>query len=709
MGAGLPTRAAVRLLSGVLSGVLAGSAVLLAAPAAAGPPEPDGSDAWFGPALDPPDDDLAVYAERLGVDPSLVAVEVDYPLDDSASAVVREVAADASTLGTVVVLDARPTVSLPDLGPGDATDLAQTLHRLERDRGARFLVRFAPEMNAPWETWGQQPHDYVAAFRTVASALHADTDAGVVWAPVDGSGYPFRAVGGADGALGAVRERDRASLDTTGDDRLDAADDPYGPYYPGDAAVDWVGLSKYRPDASATPGRGGFVDRFATSDRPALVSAAAPYDPAAGGVPDPDEERRWRQQLIAAVDADDRIGGAIWNPVRTRPDSGTARALRRDLRGADRIELAPVFEVRDRDTDLVTPQPAGPAPGADPTLDHRATSPAWWWLGCGVLLVLALVAGLLRPRWLDIDEDVVERDPRLDVVRGTVLLGSAVALVVTLGLGVGSLPGWLVVGGVGTLLVTSGAAHALTEHRLASADGGRAAVAGHLRRAALVYLAAVVLTLLHLLLDAAGGITSPFGTYADAALLLEYPPRGDVVADLLTLRIAPGPVGLLGLFASLAVVASAVGVLCHRGAGWAVLATSWLAFGLGLRTGWHVAPLGWEAGWPLLVWQVPFVHGLLAVDLLLVRPDRGRRLALLATGVAGLSAAGWGALVLVGLAPDAQPAMLVAMLGAATVLAVAVLGWGLVGRAFARTEVVGRHPVAVLALLLLAVVAASLV
>ena len=693
-------------------------------------------------------DSLDDYATRLGADPSLVSVELAYPLDDDARGVVRDVAAEAAALGTVVVVDARPTVPLADLTPGDADDLARALRGLERDRGARFLVRFAPEMNGSWETWGQQPRDYLAAFRTVADALHADTDAGTVWAPVYGSGYPFRAVDGADGALDEVLERDRPSLDTSGDDRLDAADDPYGPYYPGDAAVDWVGLSMYRlgqsqalrrnaelPEAELRlrldeqwgygdeRARRPFVDRFATTVQPLLLGTAAPYNPAVGGDPEIEVKRQWWRQLITVVDEDDRIGGATWLEVRrTEPEVADvtvewrataapplAKALRRDLRGSGRIELAPVYEVRDRDTDLVTPQPAGPAPGDDPTLDDRATSPAWWWLGCGALLVLALVVSLLRPRWLEVDGDVVERDPRLDVVRGTLLLGSVVALVTTLGLDVGSLPGWIVVGGVATLLVVSGSAHMLAEHRLVEAGGSPAAVSGHLKRAVLVYLAAVVLTVLHLLLDALPGVTSPFGSYTDAALLLEYPPPGDVATDLLALRIAPGPVVLLGLFAALAVVAAAVGPVCRRGGWWAVLAASCLVFALGLHTGWHVGALGWESGWPLLVWQLPFVLGLVVVHLLLTGGDAGRRVALGATGVLGLAAAAWGACVLVGLAPEVQPTMVVALLSAATVVAVAVLAWGVVDRALGWTGAAGRHPLAVTGLLLLAVVGASLV
>ena len=32
-------------------------------------------------------------------------------------------------------------------------------------------------------------------------------------------------------------------MDTNGDGVVDNLDDPYEPYYPGDASVDWVGMS----------------------------------------------------------------------------------------------------------------------------------------------------------------------------------------------------------------------------------------------------------------------------------------------------------------------------------------------------------------------------------------------------------------------------------------------------------------------------------
>jgi soluble lytic murein transglycosylase-like protein len=63
----------------------------------------------------------------------------------------------------------------------------------------------------------------------------------MLWAPNYGGGYPF-----ASGQYNALPgTSDFALLDTNHDGVLNMSDDPYLPYYPGDDAVDWVGMSLY--------------------------------------------------------------------------------------------------------------------------------------------------------------------------------------------------------------------------------------------------------------------------------------------------------------------------------------------------------------------------------------------------------------------------------------------------------------------------------
>lgn len=76
--------------------------------------------------------------------------------------------------------------------------------------GTSVFLRFAGEMNGDWTRWGRDPADYKRAFRLVHSVIarHA-ANVAMVWAP--------------------------NAVPVTG---VDA-------YYPGDDAVDWVGISLY--------------------------------------------------------------------------------------------------------------------------------------------------------------------------------------------------------------------------------------------------------------------------------------------------------------------------------------------------------------------------------------------------------------------------------------------------------------------------------
>src|SRR5205823_9919968 len=77
---------------------------------------------------------------------------------------------------------------------------------------------------------------------TITEAVHAKAPlTATVWAPNYGAGYPFR---GGRYEVGPGSS-DFSLMDTNGDGVLSIADDPYVPYYPGDDAVDWVGMSLY--------------------------------------------------------------------------------------------------------------------------------------------------------------------------------------------------------------------------------------------------------------------------------------------------------------------------------------------------------------------------------------------------------------------------------------------------------------------------------
>ncbi len=117
------------------------------------------------------------------------------------------------------------------------------------EKGASIMVRFAHEMNGAWYPWSMRPALYREKFRLLAERLHARLpDAAMLWAPNEAGYYPFghfREMTRAaylDGGHGT--EADWTLLDTNGDGVL-LQDDPYAPFYPGDDAVDWVGMTVY--------------------------------------------------------------------------------------------------------------------------------------------------------------------------------------------------------------------------------------------------------------------------------------------------------------------------------------------------------------------------------------------------------------------------------------------------------------------------------
>ena len=162
----------------------------------------------------------------------------------------------------------------------------------------------------------------------------------MIWAPNQGGGYPF--TGGR--YVAAKGSADAEALDTNHDGAVDSADDPYAPYYPGDDAVDWIGVSLYHwglaypwgenelpradtfaamlrgKDTGAHKGGAAVPDLYGIyahgHDKPlAIVETAILYDPAATSGP---SERKlktaWFDEVFSAKTRADfpRIGMINW-------------------------------------------------------------------------------------------------------------------------------------------------------------------------------------------------------------------------------------------------------------------------------------------------------------------------------------------------------------------------------------------------------------
>jgi hypothetical protein len=303
--------------------------------------EPPEGGAWFGLNLDWGSETAAEASASLGRTPAVWVQFAPFPLDDAARANLDLFVDQVAEVGGMAVLTLEPHEGLDTVTDAAASELADLLAGYWTDHGVATFVRFAHEMNGSWYPWSQDPVGYVAAFRRVADALHAQAPAAaMLWAPNQGGGYPF--TGGAfEAPAGSAAA---TALDTNGDGDVSATDDPYAPYYPGDDAVDWVGMSLYHwglaypwgenelpragsfaamlrgEDVGAHGMAAGVPDFYATyaegHDKPlAIVETGILFDPAATGGPTGAElKTAWFGEVFGSSTRDDfpRIGMLNW-------------------------------------------------------------------------------------------------------------------------------------------------------------------------------------------------------------------------------------------------------------------------------------------------------------------------------------------------------------------------------------------------------------
>ncbi|KAJ3002548.1 hypothetical protein HKX48_002271 [Thoreauomyces humboldtii] len=119
--------------------------------------------------------------------------------------------------------------------------------RAINDFGVPVILRFGHEMNGDWTEYGYRPTYFIDMFRRMANAIHSGTtQTAMLWSPNVGVNYPFTTnVATAQSPWQKAGQVDFDLMDSNGDGIIDAADDPYGPYWPGAEYVDWVGLSLY--------------------------------------------------------------------------------------------------------------------------------------------------------------------------------------------------------------------------------------------------------------------------------------------------------------------------------------------------------------------------------------------------------------------------------------------------------------------------------
>lgn len=670
---------AVGLLAAVTTLVLGGVAPASAAPEAAaaarsGSLAPSSGTRWFGPDIDWGDDAPDGYAGRLGATPSMYGVAVEYPLDRGARKEFLRATRAAAAQGAVLVVSLEPHRSLGSLTAADAGSANALFQQVHEQYDTQLLVRFAPQMNGTWVRWGQQPTQFVRAFRTLATAVHGGTsDASMVWSPSYGAGYPF---GESAGRLRDLSASDVSKLDTNGDGRLTAADDPYAPYWPGDTAVDWVGLSMFSfgkgkateaagrdvpltrnevPESGEVAGRfaetwgyeqpqrdGSFYDRFAVADdRPMLLDTGALYDHSLRGAAELAVKQGWWRQVIAAVEDHPLVRGVTFLETNRRePEAGNrvadwrdtavpgiAGSFRTDLERAGGFVTGPV-------TERVTPQDGAAA--VDQQYQTGGDQMAWIvWLAVGLALVFVLsgLVGRLLPSWRYPDDGKPGRDLRLDLFRGFIIL----AVVIT-HIEIGGPYSFITLHATGAItgaemfVFLSGMVLGMTYPFAIAKFGEWAAAIGAWKRARKQYLVTLAVILIvfamsfvpFLATDAittftdrgtgTGGVGAEgrvYDLYPNAMQLLAYPPPWYAIRQFLLLEMGPWPFNIMGLFVVLSLFIPAFMWVIRRGWWWALLAGSWALYVFqAVNPDFRPLNSQFESVFPLLTWQVVFTHGL---------------------------------------------------------------------------------------------------
>ena len=188
-------------------------------------------------------DTVARLSSRLGVTPAVSVQFFHFPLTpalrDKLGAFLDQV---RPTRG-IALITLEPFQGLAAVTEADCVELASLCATNEAQGIGGIMIRFAHEMNGNWYPWSQQPNLYREKFRLLSHVVRTNTTrTAMLWAPHNGIGYPFSTNGAYQAARGSP---DFAALDTNGDGWLTACDDMYEPYYPGDDAVDWVGMTLY--------------------------------------------------------------------------------------------------------------------------------------------------------------------------------------------------------------------------------------------------------------------------------------------------------------------------------------------------------------------------------------------------------------------------------------------------------------------------------
>jgi hypothetical protein len=101
-----------------------------------------------------------------------------------------------------------------------------------------------------------------------------------------------------------------------------------------------------------------------------------------------------------------------------------------------------------------------------------------------------------------------------------------------------------------------------------------------------------------------------YDLYTNIDQLLAYPANPQIFVDLALLRLGPWQFNVMGLYVILLAISPLILWALSRRWAIGVLVCSWALYAVGALTHWRILPSQFEDSFPLLIWQVLFVTGM---------------------------------------------------------------------------------------------------
>ncbi|KAI8929100.1 glycoside hydrolase superfamily [Entophlyctis helioformis] len=192
-------------------------------------------------AIDTPEKLVA----RTGKRPAIYNTFIRLSATDFQKNILNWNAQEVGKVGAMLEVTLMPVVPVETIPSTLLWEVATFMREINSKYGVPVFLRYGHEMNGPWmieNGFGMRPIQYKQSFATLASYIYLNTNlTAMVWSPNVGNNYPF----GASAATPGIDAANLAELDTNKDGLLSELDNPYDPFYPGDAWVDWIGISVY--------------------------------------------------------------------------------------------------------------------------------------------------------------------------------------------------------------------------------------------------------------------------------------------------------------------------------------------------------------------------------------------------------------------------------------------------------------------------------